>query len=217
MNTDDDVPDLVDAEGIVQGGNNPVANVVPRPDPPLSQLDLDLLSEEERKQLIARVQSWHLNHLLKKADEVQVQVDDEASLIRGTPRLATSSYKPKKAKKKTPSKSKSKKVKPRFSDDNSSSEDDSSDESDSSSESESSDSDDFARFFNVERRASKRSKRKSVIQKLSEDADNPKTKIMITQSPPPYSDIKLDSLTVTNVLRFIERVHNYQMAYRCPS
>ena len=134
----------------------------------------------------------------------------EHSLARGTPRMATSAYLPRKKKASSSENSDS-------GDDPESSDPESSDSSSSSSPSSSSDSsasNHRARNSNVSNRPGRSKTRKSILQKLSEDADRPTNKVMITQTTPSFEHIRLDTITVSRVLKFVAQVHQYQLAYK---
>eukprot|EP01040_Poterioochromonas_malhamensis_P004271 gene4271-4575_t len=162
----------------------------------------------ERLRLLTR-----LSRLRKEAEtpkEADISKDSEDTLRRGSPRMATSNYKPRMSEKSTLAEEEDQKS---GNADDSDPEDPSSSDSSSSSENDSS-SDSSHGKLPVPKPKANAKKRKSIVEKLSEDADKAKQKIIITQNPPSYTHIRLESLSIMRVLKFIEQVHEYQLAHK---
>eukprot|EP01040_Poterioochromonas_malhamensis_P014633 gene14633-16225_t len=166
----------------------------------------------EKLRLLTRLS--RLERKAKSPKEADISKDSEDTLRRGSPRMATSHYKPRASGKTA-----------LFEDDEEEEDQKSAKEhesdpgdpgsSDSSSNSEhDSSSDSSGEKLPVPKPKSSAKKRKSIVEKLSEDADKVKQKIIITQNPPPYTHIRLESLSIMRVLKFIEQVHEYQLAHK---
>jgi hypothetical protein len=71
-------------------------------------------------------------------------------------------------------------------------------------------SDDISRNPNIERR---RSRRRSITSRIAAQANTPRHRILMTQSPPSYEHIRLDRLTLGKIFKFISSINEYQIAH----
>eukprot|EP01040_Poterioochromonas_malhamensis_P012925 gene12927-14163_t len=157
----------------------------------------------EKLRLLTRLS--RLERKAKSPKEADISKDSEDTLRRGSPRMATSHYKPRASGKIALSEDDDEEEDQKSAKEHESDPGDPS-SSDSSSNSEhDSGSDSSGEKLPVPKPKSSAKKRKSIVEKLSEDADKVKQKIIITQNPPPYTHIRLESLSIMRVLKFIEQ------------
>jgi hypothetical protein len=63
------------------------------------------------------------------------------------------------------------------------------------------------------KKSKKNRKRDSILNRISADADKPRYEVVMTQSPPKYDHIRLESLSLKSVLRFVNQINEHQIAH----
>ena len=59
-------------------------------------------------------------------------------------------------------------------------------------------------------------RRKSIMERIAHNADHPRHQVQYTRQPPDYKHIRLTSLTIRNIFKFLDDVIEYQVAYGIP-